>query len=1093
MNTLLQRPTFLKLNILQWVMCFAMLITQGCGTCAKNPSDTTSGNEPSQHALDLSYSLKSPEQLKDAQREIQIELINQGKEATLPAKAKLICTRQEGKLAQLKHENQKLQEQSLGKYVIDLPIMSPGTPLNYALTLDPQADISVRWNIELQYDSQPIGKPIQVTWETTTSVVLKDFKWDKKTGRVTCKVLNRGDKAVTKIQIKPTTKNGPVVLPADPIEVDVLSPHSREKVHLVDDAKLPVNGSITVEFAISYEQDGTTINLPAISQTFTREPMQVALEVSELDEYRNVTVNIHPEDKQDDTSKLYLQYENISQEEDSQKATLNGNMKGKTGFKHKDQESFNFDYLNAEEATFRFELLEQYEENGEEKYFPLKSIEKTFKKVVDFSIEVLYLIPEELISRPQHENKSNTYLTHGTQPVGIKIKQHSEHGHEINDQLLKLLIKQEASVQVSTTPGANAIQELTSQGLKWDNRWGESDYLELFIMPATDNVQEAKIALQVQYKGKDIGSPAIIHWKQDIYSIEGNTSLIGDTEGKVEIYCPSRVNDWSPYTISVTSQTQGIVPQFTKSNNSTSSVKEVLSFWSDTINYSVPNPPNDIQQAIINIVLTKGGIELAKKQVNWVKEGISLEVRTDHDTLTHDQPIVISVKNTGINDLDLNNIQVVLTNTAGLDLTLGNRSGNEIKATLAEITQSVQLDTFDRINLQLKLTDKNIASQDVSSIKIDFLDKSKNVVLKTLHLVYIADLTKKEEELDKMDEKQDIKCLIGLQKLVQAYQKQIEQCRAIKNQVPELENLEADIYYRSKRVHQKIDNIQQKLNRLKERIQKDMVQTETITKPENLRARDQNNLIDKLVDMSLWGNGSIKLSYVEYKESLELIKSLLTDNDITSMKPAEGDLPVVQELKKLYEEIENKRSKLPSLVQETLAGFAQQVEEEAKKAIKEKDIKDLEKAINKQWELIDKLTKSYQDFLKVQVDTKEEDWISKAWLEQLLTTNFQHLIENIVMLLDLEKDEHKLNLAALFIQAPQEEGTLGNLLTNVLSQISSSGTQKSVRKAMIETAIRALEKLQSQKGAAVEIDVNGNEIKVQDQIIQLRQQLGGLK
>lgn len=1093
MNSLLQRPITLQSNILSWMMCISLLTTQNC-TCTKSSSDTTNTADKNQQNIPaLSYGLKSPQQLKDAQREIQIEFNNQGKEATLPGKAKLICTRQQGKEAQLSHQKHPLPAQSSGKYVINLPSISPSKPLHYTLVLDPHADLATTWMLELQYNSQPMGKPMQITWETTHAVVLKDFQYDKQTGEVTAKVLNRGDKPVTNIRINPTTKNDKVQLPAYPIEVNALAPYNGKVITLVDDINLPMQGSTTIELAISYDQDGTAIQLPPISHTFTRTPLQASLKVSEL-ENRNycwITWQVHPKDIQNGGPTLYLQYENISQEVNSQQVTLHQKVVDKIKLDETNQSmNLGVDFFNAEEATFRFELLEAYKENGTEKYFPLQAIEKNFQKMMDFSIKVQNLVPQRL-NNLADKTQATTYITYGAHPVKMNIyRNDGGNGYRVNQELLTLGIQNEGDVQVATMPQGPPIQKLTHPDLKWEKDGNQSSELDLYILPTSPAAQEGKVTLQVQYNGQAMGAPAVIHWKQNVFSIEADGVLIGDLVGTIKIHSLGEVADWSEYAISITSPTAGIVPQFAKSNNSKSPVNQALE--NNFIEYHIPNLPNGIQQAILDIVLSKGKIELAKKQVTWVKAGIFLKVSTNERGFRHDGSVTIFVENNNIHHLNLRDIQVVVTNTAGLNLTLGNCAGTEIKETLAAITQTNQLQARKELTLELQLTDQATAPEDIAGVKIDFVDGSKNVVLKTVYLVYEPDLIKRSKELTNSGSKQEIKYVIGLQKLLPIYQKQIKQARDLQQQVPALDSrmrsIEQEISQLIDLQNMEILQIQSSWNQHKKDIREAMSKIEPITQHEYLREDDNLDItLAKLVHIGDNIDDSIKSAYITYTQILISIKSFFTDNEITDLTPAVGDLPIVQELKKLYQEIETKRAALIQLVQDALGNYAQ---EEASRAIQEKDAEDLHQAINKQRDLIKILIDDPGNFLKVEINEQEEDWILPAQWEELLVTNLKNLIDTFAKSLDLALTaQDKLRIATGLLQALEQKKILGEVLKGVLSQVAAPETKKAIQKNLLETTLLTLERLQTSQGQDVKIEIDGTQVKVEEKTRQLRQQL----
>jgi hypothetical protein len=1140
----LQRPTSLKLSILLWIICCSILTIQGC-TCTKNPSHTASGDETDQPSRGVPFyelKLTSPSKLEGEQREIKIAVTNQGQELGKP---NLICTRQEGKTAQPSYENKPLQEQTPGKYVIELPAIAPGTTLNYTLTFNPQTDERVKWVIELP-NNQPTAGPIQVTWEKTTfSVMLKNLKWDPTTGKFMCEVLNTSSQPVRNIQFSVKTEHDIPLPPVDPIKE--LEPYEKKVVCLAD-VKLAIKKSITLIVTSSYEQNGATTILPPISKTLTREPMRVELEISDLKEQSEdgkfyVQATIYPEDEQADISKLYLQYQNTDS-----KATLNGCVKGEVSFQPSTTTSttkgkLEFDFVDADKATFNFLLVEAYEEDGVKKYFTLQSIHKTFIKEISFSF---YKLPKHdpINPIPEEPTHPNSYSVYGDSLITIYIKQFG--GNEKDTENLKLLIKPEKEDDVEVfveSDDKKAIREISGQDLaKYisRNRKKREKDLNLFIKPKKDDVPAAKVNLELTYQGKQMEC-ITIHWKPEVLSIEvPNNYVVGDekyffyihsSKKPGSVFDPEDSEDWSSYKVKIESNSEDIRTQFllkkqnspyeessTKASEATPVHTLIQDFFSQkAIFYKVePNIFSDSKKATLTIILTKNGkakgdIELDRKTVTWVKKTVGLAIYhgpyADH-MLTDKQGFKINVKSIVDKELDLSKFEVQITNPKDLNLIFGKCSGKQINAELKEIIGKEKLLPGEEQELTLQLDSRNTSSalhlQDMAFIRVSFKDKENDIVLKVFNLLYKPSLKQEQDllELDKSYKRNLIKCLRYLNELkeiYEVYQKKIQEFHQFipsEDQGPTSENylrvVQLGIDYSLKYdIPNMIGEVQKQLNSEKESI----TYLEPLVKPENLRVKVEAGEL-RLVFID---NRNRQEFIQKCKDVVNSIKTLLDESGITNMSPDKEDLPIVQEFKKLHQEAEEKLSTLIPLAQDRLNSFAQNLNEKTKKAIDEKDVQEFLEVIEKQKGFVKALLCKTGDFLHTMVllkstdETKGKDFIPKDWWEQFLATNYQYWMKNLVSGFDLQKDQGKLNIAKELVQASQRTGGfVDELITQFLvggKEVVSPGIKKSIQKATIEAAIGVCERLASQQQVE-EIEAGGT--KLRDQINQLRQQLGKL-
>lgn len=1012
--------------------------------------------------IDLALTLTTPDKLQDDQKTISLQIRNKGTEKTAHNQLKLKVTRQEGNSAELLYGQKRLGKQDV--YLVDLPTLTAQATLPYELTINPKQDSKVTFVLELIYQGKNISSPITVTWKKTHVLQIDNFYHSNTTGQVSCNIHNIGTEAVNHVKVSCTTQTPGAQLAgsaSQEIIIGDLKPNEKKVDFELGNLNLGgANKSAAFVFTLSYEEEGIPKTMPAIVQTFTKADIGVSVSTSYDKDSRKVEVTIANSWLADKAEGLKLVYKNKSADAEGKLATLDNQQEhtldiGDLDSGEQNKQNFTLDLKEAEAATFYFEV--QYDNN------PLET-----------TIETFHAQPIDLALEFDNEN-----LYGAGHEIKLKIKEKSRRPIKIED--LKLVVQQESgeAATISKNLGGAAISEIIGADL---GKLG--DELTLYVNP-TAGAKAATFTFQLQYKGKDIGEPEVISWQEYNLWIEGSKDrLIGDEEGSFTVHSDAPI-DLSALTANLESE-QGTVFELIKLDGQVAGASlpldQVIYVPTDPINFKITQK-NGQQKAKVNIIIRRGTIELARKEFNWVDQGIELVIKIDKKLIEADKEGTITIENTTNNAVDLHTIQIKLSNTADCPIILGNASGATIHKTLAELVDQDELTAQEEVKIPIKLaTNDSLQDKLVSGATLVFLD-SQGEILKKEYLLFHAihtilneigvssnKITKKIKK-----NKDDIAFLVKISSPIEKAAKALENLPQKLNEM-----IKRDAGY------------QNLLNRLNEDntdlardLEKSRIDTQTaisniiINNSKEVSAlkksiKERINLtkgltdVDKIVQFlsadydknESMDQQSIRGLYEHYNELIARFKDSLDNAGITELKPLPQDSPGIKEVKTHYQKLMNDLPAFKKEVQEAFtAGFEvlksgiTAKQQETQEVIKQKSIDNSHNLLMEQNDQLKKLVGAEKNLLQT---SPEGLGLNATSWGNFLSASYQNLVGQFVALIEFDEDQYL-------------EATLGFALdtrdkVKQLRQENPTETTKQAATKSTQAAIAITEVLKQKQG-----------------------------
>lgn len=897
---------------------------------------------------------RSSQNMKGAERTINIEIENRGTVPTEWDKLKLVIERDGGTEATIIGAS---QVKNTARYTLNLPLVGAKDKISYPVTIDPKDDQQFTLKFQLEHAGQKVNNAgFKVNWVRGAELKVINAIYNPETGKVTAIVKNVGTETATKGKIvSEVTTSGALIDGKTRTEflVNDLKPGAEQK--LEDFASLDFgkrqgdkeNLAAVCKFGVSCAESCPNTPQPIIQRVFTKAFILLSLDV-EYDIDKSL-VKLKLQNTGKDTAEgLQLTYENISSDPEGKLATLNtkqteviavGNLATNQEYEH----VFVLDLKDAEESEFDFKVL--YDDS------PIEESKKKVKaKPINLSLE--FLSPAA--------NNSASYIFYGAEnKIDLKIRQ-GLGSRDINIGLLKLSIQKETEGTISQTEDGIPIEELVGDQL---GKLG--DDINLYINPPTD-AKEARFKFELTYKGQLIGEPVMVEWREYSLEIIPLGRLVGDQEGSFQIRSQVPINlDGLDVTLEgdngTTFQISYLDGQSVGSQASLSKITEYtdISTKDETKSINIRiNEKNGQKKASLNIIVKRGATEIASKKVDWVDKGVGLGIKLEGTVLYDMLPLNIDIKNTTKQPIDLRNVKVKLTNTANISFTLGNYSGDSIDKTLAEITGQNELrgQTLFRTSLQANTP---VGSNIATGLTLTLLDSKDEIIDQAYFLYYGRDilleiemgkildgneiqfnqkLTKIKDDLGslaylvttlqnwimvfknrsaKIMEIRDIDPnfgpLVSGQLMVQADSiKQWSRFEQItQSAILPLSNNEELLLAWHNRVLQEVEEIKKKMDSSTEDLQ------------------NVNSVVDIFNFLLAGHNGSkdiheqsIKALYSYYKDKIEETKSLLIHQGIEDFNPASDDTESIKKLKVLYKNMVADLSGIQAKAQEAFdAGF----------------------------------------------------------------------------------------------------------------------------------------------------------------------------
>lgn len=897
---------------------------------------------------------KSSQNMKGAERTINIEIENRGTVPTEWDKLKLVIERDGGTEATIIGAS---QVKNTARYTLNLPLVGAKDKISYPVTIDPKEDQQFTLRFQLEHAGQKVNNAgFKVNWERGAELKVINAIYNPETGKVTAIVKNVGTETATKGKIvSEVTTSGALIDGKTKTEflVNDLQPGAEQK--LEDFASLDFgkrqgdkeNLSAVCKFGVSCAQSCPNTPQPIVQKVFTKAFILLSLDI-EYDIDKSL-VKLKLQNTGKDTAEgLQLTYDNISSDPEGKVATLNtkqaeviavGNLATNQEYEH----LFVLDLKDAEEAEFDFKVL--YDNN------PIEESKKKVKaKPINLSLEIGSVAI----------NNGMSYLLYGADnKVKLKIKQESG-GRDINMELLKLSIQKETEGTISQTEGGIAVEELVGDQL---GKLG--DAIKLYINPLS-GAKEARFKFQLTYKGKPIDEPVLVEWREYALEIIPLGRLVGDQEGSFQIRSQVPINlDALDVTLEgdngTTFQIFYLDGQSVGSQATLSKVAEYnnISTKDETKSINIRiNEKNGQKKASLNIIVKRGATEIAIKKVDWVDKGVGLGIKLDRSVSYDIQPLVIGLKNTTKQPIDLRNVKVKLTNTANISFTLGNYSGDSIDKTLAEITGQNELRGQTKLYTSLEANNP-VGSNVATGLILTLLD-SKDEIIDQAYFLYYGRSILIESEMAKMLDgnesefnqklskiKDDLGSLAylvtTLQNLIMSYKNMSAKLMEIRDIGPNFEplvnsqlTLQADSIKKWSMFEQltqsailALSNNETVLLAWHNRVlqEAEEIKKKMVSSTEDLQS--VNSVVDIFKFLLIGYNDtkdiheqSIKALYSYYKNKIEETKSLLIHQGIEDFSPASDDTESIKKLKVLYKNMVADLSGIQAKAQEAFdAGF----------------------------------------------------------------------------------------------------------------------------------------------------------------------------
>jgi len=1055
--------------------------------------------------VELGFTLTSSNSLQDDQQTISLAIQNKGTEKTVAGQLKLKITRKEGDKAQLEHEGTLLLKQSQNVCLVELSMLDPNTTLPYNLIIKPGDDSKASFMIELAYEGNKVGDPIPVSWEGTSKVKVVRLDYDRSDKKIYYTISNQGIAKASNVTLTYTVKTLEAKLrgvSSQKITIVDLNPSEQKDFNIedLDFGSNSSNKSVVIEFAFSYEENGDKKTMPSFLKTFIKADINLELLTNYDNKDRKASITVK-NFGYEDAEGVKLVYKNMSGDAKGKLATLDGNQQGVLDI-DKIEKLENFspggykkDYaLNLQEAstaTFYFEV--QYDGK------PIASHTETFEEEAQLSLDV---------QEPGKDQFYNYNLYGADNQIALHIQAEGS-SCPIEIKYLKLVIRQGSgnALSIARTPDGALISELADKDL------GElRDELKLYAKPVP-GAKEADVTFQLQYKGKDIGDPVTIHWKEYELWLGGPEMLVGDSQAQIKIDSPHMANVApSELTVVLESDNGNVSPKWLDQNmdslNSSSATLNQVGYNFPLVYFQV-SQTNNPTKAQLQVIVKRGTTELARKKMTWLNEGISLNISVGHPLFSDAKELKIILTNKGTTPIDLNQVQVQLVNTAGSEFRLGNVSGTTIHQNLAKITGENALAANDSIDIYLKI-DQLLGDKFFSGITIELIDISNNLVIQKSHycchsdqLPNLMDALLAQQGIDDIQDAIDeaekheyleslVKYLLILEEIGKKHQDVLDQCNRIAASDTSFKAVlgEVNKFYLSK-----MNTLKGSIGKIQNIFTDWYNQGKEVIKPLQYKIEIGNKASNQFQDIEEvtkfltadWvfykaiHQQSVQALYQAYNQKIDLIKVALTANKITNLDPAATDLPAIKELKQLYQtmaaDLLNVKKDAPAVFTQVIKGVIERKQQQIKEAIdkKEKDNDDSYNFIAATKNLLIELAK----ISKAQTADLGFDPIE---FDSLLAINYQTLVEKLVELVEFDQEDLLHEDALMSIEIKE-------MVTQIFKS-TKNGTTKQATKKTIEATVKVWEKLKDKKGEYFLVTLeNSSQITVKDQLIQLTSEL----
>lgn len=907
-------------------------------------------------AVGLFLSRTSSDKIKGDNKTISLKIENKETQTIEKGQLKLKIIRTQGNTASIQGAT---QVGSTSVYTIDLPSVTATSSLPYDLTIVPKDDQQTTFSIQLQYEDISIGNAVTASWEKGLVI---EVEHDRKTNDVKVFVTNTGTETAKDVKLTYGTKTSNAKIGETANNQKVLKDlKPREKREVSDLGKLDFgkgnngedNMAAACEFGISCASSCPINPVTTVieKKVFTRIDIVLSLSVTYDMDKGEVSYVIENAGK-DTASGLKLKYENTSTDERGKLATVGTKQAGTIvlgdlASGKKFENILAVDLKDAGVASFNFEL--QYDNK------PMAELVREFQnKPINLFLEVI----DPLL------NNGESYILYGANhQVKLKINQ-VPGSRNINLNDLQIAIQEESHNQatISQKVDGASIDKLIGADLSKD--------IILYIN-TVPQAKEAKFKLQLKYKNEEIGDPVLVEWREYQIFIKDSGLLVGDQEGNFQIFSTVPI-ELHALTVTLESD-EGTSFQLygteDRNNFGTSATLSKVAKY-DTLEKICTTPikfkinqRNDKEKSNLKIVIRHKETVIAKKQVDWVEEGISLQI-TVRPLNYADSPgtATINVKNTSNRKVDLRKVTVNFSNTADVPFTLGTFSGASIERTLADILGAKELGSQIVMSINLRINTP-LEDKIATGLTLSLLDdKPKPEVLDKVYFIYYTanvnnsgiDIHSTEPKgilaITKQIEKHKDNpgylayVLNNLENAVSLSSKLLDKYAEIKNSDS---GFESAINILSTSI---CDNIKQckklagatqtailglnkdeaailawsnqlsfKVNSVEESIHKSLEKAESIN--------DIQEITYLLIEKEYDGDKelvqqSVKWLYEYYKAKIEQIEAFLTKYGINNFDPADEDLSSIKQLKELHNKMIDELPNIKITVQQALdVGF----------------------------------------------------------------------------------------------------------------------------------------------------------------------------
>jgi len=904
------------------------------------PASTGSVNwKKDNKAVGLFLSRTSADKIKGDNKTISLKIENKETQAIQKGQLKLKIVRTQGNTASIQGAT---QVGGANVYTIDLPPVKPNSSLPYDLTIVPKDDQQATFSIQLQREGISIGNAVIASWEKGLVIQVEH---DRKTNDVKVFVTNTGtetakdvkltyDTKISNAKIGEATKNEKVLKDLNPGEKREVKGLGKLDFGKDDDGN--DNMAATCEFGISCASScpinpQTTV---VVKEVFTR--LDIVLSLAVNYDIEKSQVNYIIRNLGENTAEgLKLKYENISTDEEGKLATLDtkqsdtitlGDLVGKQEFNR----VLSLDLKDAEAARFNFSLEYNNKSMAE-------TIEEFQAKPLNLSLGV--------ISSEQYNGEH--YILYGAaNQFKFKIDQ-VPNSRPINRGLLKVIIKKEAN-DTSFISKVNDGEEITE--LLGNDLVNLGDEITLYVNPAI-GVQEANFTFLLMYKDKEVSQPLSLQWREYVIRIKNRGRLVGQQEGSVTLSSVSSINlDALTVTLESDNDTSFKFLKLDNTNSSSDTRLVELSDYTDINRKNETKPirfkvdqANNQAGAQVNIIVKRGETELARGKVDWVTQGISLQVTPDiYSFSKKSREITITVKNTGDTAIDLRKIKVGLTSTSNTSFRLGNASGSSILETMSNITAEKELASQAHLTISLGVIDALLDKEIVTGINLSILDNSNSDLYRTNLLYYMSKIDEVEESIEALIGKYGIlysqsaraykddpgyfmNLLLVLQNGIEAYKELLDKYEEVIDVDPnfqpiinlsktvssdKLKKWEVFAIQAQKTIANWNDSTLAALTWLDNKSKEAAIIHEQIRKNIEIIQASQSNLgkiRSLLIAKHDKGKGlneqSIKALYLYYKQIIDIGKGLLDEVGIKDVTSNDEDSVTIKQIKDIYNKI----------------------------------------------------------------------------------------------------------------------------------------------------------------------------------------------